>query len=1182
MTGCVSCDEALPDGARFCFSCGATQTPPGCGSCGETLVPGARFCFACGATTSATPVPAGVGGAPTEPVAARRVTSVLFADLVGFTAMSESRDQEDVRELLTRYFDECRQIVTRYGGTVEKFIGDAVMAVWGVPTAHEDDAERAVRAGLELSQRVASLSDLAETGELALRVGIVTGEVAVTLGAQQQGMVAGDAVNTASRVQAAAAAGQVWVDETTRLLTASAITYVDVGSHRLKGKADPMPLWAVRAVVAAVGGAQRADGLEAPLVGRERELRLVKELFHSVEESLRPALLVVDGDAGVGKSRLGWEFEKYIDGLSKTVRWHRGRCIAYGEGVAYFALAEALRGRLRGLGDREHRDTDDDPTALLEAGLVRYVAREAERDWLRPRLGALLGTGSLGTFAKEDLFSAWTTFLQRVGEDEHAVVLLIDDAQHADEGLLQFVEHLLAAGGFPCFVVLLTRPGLLEAHPTLATNRRGTVVHLPTLSQRDIAALLGGLVAGLPDDVRAALVSRSEGVPLFAVETVRSMIDRDLVVPRGGQYVLADAEGLDLATLAAPASLQALIAARLDTLSADQRRVVDRASVIGGSFSRTAVESLCPDVADLEGALTGLVRVQILGQDVDRFSAEFGDYHFVQSVVRQIAYGTLSRRDRRRYHLAAAEHHLSEVAEGEGGEAAAIIAQHYLDALEAVPDAADADGLRLAAGEQLVRAARRARALGSPAEAARHLEAALLRAADDLHRAQIQSELASALNDAGDYVEATEHAARAVDAFVAAGDRVAAGRASAARALGSLNLGEVERASELAEPWWVELTGHPQAEQTLLLLSGVLVSARLRSSQDARDIIEARLRLAERAQDAEAVTDSFLALSTHFAFVGSRTVSLALLENAADQARAGHLPVSLGRALINLTSDYLANDLARACEFGREAVAVATSTGISSWISFAEVNLLLGLQLSGQWDEVRALLDSRRSNVDPVVAGVMASVVEELEEAGFDLRRPDWIEGTTGPGDDVAATTWRQHRAAIALRRQGDLDTAVRLSLDTCESALLLMGLSDDFPAFWLHAGELAVESGSRAVLDRLLAMVEQDTGALSTAMRAHRSRVTALAAVGQDGQSGEAEQAFRDALARYETLGAVPLAARTQADLGRWLVDHGREQDARSLVEAARATYRRLGAETWLAELDDPSPVGAVAKGDR
>src|SRR4051812_34023920 len=264
MTRCGSCGTDLPDAAKFCFNCGQGLTADTCASCGAELAPGARFCMSCGASADTSP------NEQQGRVSSRRVTSILFGDLVGFTNLSEARDQEDVRELLARYFEEASRIVTRYGGTVEKYIGDAVMAVWGVPVSQEDDAERAVRAGLELVSMVANLGAEVGVTDLALRVGIVTGEVAVTEGATGQGMVAGDPVNTASRVQSAAAPGQVWVDETTRLLTSAAITYADAGTHQLKGKTDPVPLWSARAVVAAVGGAHRADGLEAPLVGRDR------------------------------------------------------------------------------------------------------------------------------------------------------------------------------------------------------------------------------------------------------------------------------------------------------------------------------------------------------------------------------------------------------------------------------------------------------------------------------------------------------------------------------------------------------------------------------------------------------------------------------------------------------------------------------------------------------------------------------------------------------------------------------------------------------------------------------------------------------------------------------------------------------------------------------------------------
>ncbi len=272
--------------------------------------------------------------------------SVLFCDVVGFTPLSEARDPEAVRELLSEYFELARTVIGRYGGTVEKFIGDAVMAVWGAPVATEGDAERSVRAALDLVAAVAELGHEAGVPGLAARAGVVTGEVAVTLGAVNEGMVAGDAVNTAARVQSAAEPGSVLVDEATYRLAGSAIGWADAGEHQLKGKAEPQALWRPTRVLSAVGGAQRVDGLEAPLTGRDAELRMLRELFHAAADRRVPRLVLVSGPAGVGKSRLGWEFEKYADGLAGGMWWHRGRCVAYGVGVAFWALAEIVRQRL--------------------------------------------------------------------------------------------------------------------------------------------------------------------------------------------------------------------------------------------------------------------------------------------------------------------------------------------------------------------------------------------------------------------------------------------------------------------------------------------------------------------------------------------------------------------------------------------------------------------------------------------------------------------------------------------------------------------------------------------------------------------------------------------------------------------------------------------------------------------
>jgi class 3 adenylate cyclase len=271
----------------------------------------------------------------------------LFADLVGFTALSESRDAEEVREILTGYFDRMRDVVERHGGVVAKFIGDAVMALWGTPTAHEDDAERAVRTGLVMLDVVAGMNKEMELppGTLAVRVGILTGGAAVTVGAEGEGMVAGDLVNTASRIQSAAEPGTVLVGEVTRRATQAAIAYEDIGPQIVKGKSVPVPMWRAVRVVAGRRGFGKSGGLEAPFVGRDEEMRHVRELFHATAREGRARLVSVVGIAGIGKSRLSWELERYVDGLVDTIWWHRGRCLAYGEGVTYWALAEMVRMR---------------------------------------------------------------------------------------------------------------------------------------------------------------------------------------------------------------------------------------------------------------------------------------------------------------------------------------------------------------------------------------------------------------------------------------------------------------------------------------------------------------------------------------------------------------------------------------------------------------------------------------------------------------------------------------------------------------------------------------------------------------------------------------------------------------------------------------------------------------------
>src|SRR6516162_8230821 len=559
--GCGRCGALLEPGDLFCGDCGAPVG--GCPTCGEPLTPGKRFCRRCGATLfEAASAPAAVSPPVPEAAAERRMCSVLFCDVVGFTPLSEARDPEAVRELLSAYFGVARTVIGRYGGVVEKFIGDAVMAVWGTPVATEGDAERAVRAALDLVAAVAELGAESGLPGLAARAGVVTGEVAVNLGAAGEGMVAGDAVNTASRVQATAEPGSVLVDGATQRLAGSAVGFADAGDHALKGKSEPVQLWRATRVLSGVGGSQRVDGLEAPLTGRDAELRTIRDLFHAAADRRVPRMVLVSGPAGVGKSRLGWEFFKYIDGLVADVWWHRGRCLSYGEGVAFWALAEIVRQRL-GIAEE---DPAEAAAGKLAEGLDRYVPDPRDRAYVGVRLGRLLGVATAGddgaALSREELFAGWRLFFERLAA-VRPVVLLIEDGQYADTGLLDFLDYLIDwVRDLPVYVLVFARPELGQARPGFGTGRNRSTLTLDPLDTASMDTLVEALVPGMPAPARAKITAHAQGIPLFGVETIRSLIDRDIVQPIEGVYRLVG----DVGQLAVPDSLHALLAARLDAL----------------------------------------------------------------------------------------------------------------------------------------------------------------------------------------------------------------------------------------------------------------------------------------------------------------------------------------------------------------------------------------------------------------------------------------------------------------------------------------------------------------------------------------------------------------------------------------------------------------------------------------
>ena len=715
---CSNCGTTNDPGSRFCKECAAPLSSA-CPSCAASNAPDAKFCAQCATPLRADPtngqaaapspaVSAGTTTAPV-PVAERRLVSVLFADLVGFTTFSERRDAEDVREVLTRYFDTAREIIERYGGTVEKFIGDAVMAVWGAPVAREDDAERAVRAALDLVAAVPSLA-----AGIEARAGVLTGEAAVTIGATNQGMVAGDIVNTAARLQSVAEPGTVLVGEPTMHAAQGAIAFTPLGEAALKGKSSPVPAHRAMRVVAQRGGRNRAESLEAPFVGRDEELGALKEALHATGREQRPRLVSIVGPAGIGKSRLAWEFLKYLDGLLEPIWWHSGRSPAYGEGISFWALGEMIRGRA-GLAE-----TDDEATtrARVAEMVATHVPDQGEREWIEPAMLALLGVGEVPD-RPEELFAAWRTFFERMAQSG-TVLLAFEDLHWADAGLLDFIDHLLEwIRDLPICIVTLARPELLEKRPNWGAGKRQfRSIFLEPLPESVMRELLVGLVPGLPAAALDAIVARADGVPLYAVETVRMLVGQGRLTEADGVYVPAG----DLSALAVPDTLTALISARLDALDAPQRALVQDAAVLGQSFTPEALAAVAGgQPADLEPRLRSLVRRELLILRADPRSPDRGQYAFVQALIREVAYNTLAHRDRKARHLAAARFFESL----ETDELAAALAGHYLAAFQNAGEGPDGPALAVQARIALKAAADRASALGANDQALRFLNMAL-------------------------------------------------------------------------------------------------------------------------------------------------------------------------------------------------------------------------------------------------------------------------------------------------------------------------------------------------------------------------------------------------------------------------------------------------------------------------
>jgi class 3 adenylate cyclase/tetratricopeptide (TPR) repeat protein len=900
-----------------------------CSRCGRENPDDARFCNSCAAPL------AGRESRREE----RKVVSVLFADIVGFTDRAERLDPEDVRALQEPYWEHLRLELQRHGGTVEKFIGDAVVAVFGAPFVHEDDPERAVRAALAIRAWAE------DQEEIQLRIAVTTGEVLVRLSAEPlvgEGIVSGDVANTAARLESAAPANGVLVDEHTYRATSHVIEYRAREPVVVKGKTDPVAVW--EAVEARSRfGVDIISHAGTPLIGRAREVELLRATLARVREEATPQLVTIVGVPGIGKSRLVYELMRAVgDDPDAIVTWRQGRSLPYGDGVTFWALAEMVKAQAGIL------ETDDE--AQAEAKL-RHAVRELMRDdteaaWMERHLRPLLGLGEVGVpsdASRDDASAAWRRFVEALAE-QRPLVVVFEDLHWADDGLLDFVDGVVEwVRDVPLLIVGTARPELLERCPTWGGGKaNATTLSLSPLSEEETRELVGGLLqkSPLPAEVQATLTAHAGGNALYAEQYVR------MVVERGHDRELP-----------LPETVHGIIAARLDGLSEPEKRVLQSGAVLGKVFWVGAVVATCGiDRDEVRMLLHGLERRELVQRARRSSVAGENEYAFRHVLVRDVAYGQIPRAVRAGSHARAAAWIESL---GRVDDHAEMLAHHYGHALELVRAAGGStDSIASPARIALRRAGDRALALSAFAAAAGYYEQALdLWPNDDLDRPRVLFDHARSLH--------------ATSAPIAA-DVLESARAALSE------LGDVERAAEadafLADLWWQR--GVKRLADEHLERAFKLIHERPASAAKARVLASlARFRmLADDDEGAMAVGREALSLAESFDLHELRAEILVTIGTArSGQHDAGGLREIEHGLRIALEHDALSvasrayNNLAAALgvrgemdrhyELLREAVGVAERLGSHANVRTALGQLAWGDLRHGEWDKALRFAD---------------------------------------------------------------------------------------------------------------------------------------------------------------------------------------------------------------------------------
>ncbi|HKH13671.1 MAG TPA: adenylate/guanylate cyclase domain-containing protein [Solirubrobacterales bacterium] len=1203
---CGSCGTQNPEGARFCMSCGAPLATR-CPSCGAESPPGAKFCVQCGTSLSASGAaprgarpaappaqPSGApggqgrglfggqipgGGAGWGPAGSlpeeRRNATVLFADLSGYTAVAERLDPEAVKSFVDRALRRLGQEVVRYGGTVDKYIGDNVMAVFGAPVSHEDDPERAVRAGLAMQAAMDEINtDIeAATGvRFSLRVGINSGEVL----AGQVGdgyTVIGDVVNVASRLQSAARPGSVTVGETTHRLTRGPIEYEELKPLSLKGKAEPVPAWeAVRLLVS--GTAARGSRSAAPLIGREDESSLLLSLFDRVVREGRPHLVTVIGQAGVGKTRLLREFATRVAEREQMAAFRVGHCPAYGARLAYWALGEIIRGQF------EIVDTDDSQLAwakLLHG--IEAVSTKLETDEPPERLAATIARPlgieppadlaiATGLHDAEDpqqmrdrLFSAVRSLVEAASK-RWPVVIAIEDIHWADEGMLDLIDYMARWIRGPALIVCLARDELLERRPGWGGGRRNyTTIALEPLSQGETRELVTALLPGGNGssanghgDLIPQVAERSAGNPLF----VEEMVNR-----------IREEGSKDVQTL--PESVHAVLAARLDSLSAPERRVLQHASVVGQTFWDGSLVGLEDEEGiDLSDALNELEEKDLVVSSPGSRLAGEHEYVFKHVLIRDVAYSTLPKVVRARRHAQVAAFIEERAAERSEG-VVAMVADHYGRAAALGADAdvgsAELQAINAKALGALESAGDAAASLYSNQEAIGHYETALSlgreldsSGSDPSTRAGIAEKLGDVALRLGRVDQATEVWGECLDYHRRQEDLARVGDLHRKIGAGLWHKGDREGSIEHYQKG-IDLLKDGPACLELVRLYEEAASLYMHTGDNMLAIYasEKALRLAERLGEAGAASRAHGIFGRVFGRIGDSERARQNLERSVELARDSD-PGEAVRALLTLGYHLEVSeaDYEGAGAAYREALELAEQTG--DLPSKVELHAALA-QLAahgGNWEVVALEADASGSLAERegltgkmcfpyMMQGMLRWREGNFDEAAKGLRRAAELAEQVGRSEVAFQSLYW---LAASLRQRGDhadADTELARALDLCERAGLVAQSIEAISARAVNlalAGRLDAAREAADEAERLADRLRYPVGKAAS--------LEARGAVAAD--TATASVALTDAYAAWLELGRPLDAARCEYLRGRLLRESDPEEARRALEAAASA----------------------------